>query len=57
MHYLRKLRNDLDQVSRHTHGSDIATGTGTLNDEGVAAVALSVEADDVVASLESSDGV
>ena len=48
---------NLDQVTGDTHGSDITASTGTLDDQGVAAVALGVEVDDVIAAHESGDGV
>lgn len=42
------LAQDLDQVARHAHRSDISTSTCALNNQRIAAVSLGVEADDVV---------
>lgn len=54
---LSNLRQDLDQVGSYTHGSHSTTSTGTLDNQRVASIPLSVEADDVVAALEGGNGV
>ncbi|KAB8241859.1 hypothetical protein BDV35DRAFT_384531 [Aspergillus flavus] len=48
--------HDLDQVGGHAHGSHVTTSTAALDNEGVTTVTLRVEADDVVAALQTSNG-
>ncbi|EPE04717.1 hypothetical protein F503_06266 [Ophiostoma piceae UAMH 11346] len=44
-------------IASHAHGGDLATSTGALDDQRVAAVPLRVQAEDVVAALERCEGV
>jgi len=53
---LLKAIHNLDKVRGNAHSSDITTGTGTLNDQGIGAVSLGVEADDVVTTLQTGNG-
>ncbi|KAE8421842.1 hypothetical protein BDV36DRAFT_280415 [Aspergillus pseudocaelatus] len=48
--------HDLHQVGGHAHGSHVTASTAALDNEGVAAVTLRVEADDVVTALQTSNG-
>jgi len=54
---LRNLPQHLQKVASHAHGRHITTGTCTLDDERVRPVPLGVKVDNVVASLQSSNGV
>lgn len=42
------LGQHLDEVGRDAHGGDFTAGASALDDQGVASVPLSVEADNVI---------
>lgn len=46
---------DLDKIRSNTHSRDLATSTGTLNDQGIGTVPLGVESNDVIATLQRSN--
>lgn len=48
---------NLDEIRGNAHSRDLASGARTLDDQGVSAIPLGIESDDVVAPLQRSNGV